>query len=358
MDQAALLLGASKAYNSLKTRRTALRKVESVEARYGVELTFPWSTGSVMNFIMGCWRDGLRPNSIRTYLSQVKSAHQAGSLPWDPDMYLPNQIMRGMFNSAEPGRRRIAVTPAMMTSMFLHLHSKKDSWSLHDRRMVWALLSALWAGSFRSSELLSPTESGFISEETFCWSRMTEKGGLVDGKWTSWFEIKLLRPKEYKEGRSNGVLVELFHIPESRWCPVTAMRAYMGDNKLGQEDNTPVFRWRSGRCVTGKAINAFIKEACGQLSEYPGNCYLATHSFRAGIATILGAMGVEEDKIQSIGRWQSSAWVRYAKEGRSVRKQDQLAMQRAASGQFLTWSAIPVLVENQEGGQVPGELGL
>ena len=354
MDQAAMLLGAAKAFNTLRTNRTALRKVESVESRYGVELTFPWSTGHLINFIMGCWRDGLKPNSIRTYVSQIKSAHLAGSLPWEPNNYIPGQIMKGMFNKTEPSRRRIAVTPAMMTSMFLHLHSLKDTWNLHDLRMLWALLSALWAGSFRSSELLSPSESGFLQEETFCWKRLRERGGLVKGKWTNWFEIKLIRPKEFREGRANGINVELFEVPQSRWCPVTAMRAYMKDNILGEDENSPVFRWRSGYCVTNKAVNSFIREACGDLSEYPGDCYLATHSFRAGIASILGAMGVEEAKIQSVGRWQSDAWIRYAKEGRSVRKEDQLNMQLAASGQFLQWAPIPVLVENQEGGQEPG----
>ena len=348
MDQAAMLLGAAKAYNSLKTNRTAMRKVESVEARYGVELTFPWGTGTVINFLMGCWRDGLKPNSIRTYLSQVKSSHLAGGLPWNPDMYVPGQILKGMFNKMEPSRKRIAVTPKMLMSMFSHLYSLKYQWSLHDIRMTWALISCLWAGSFRSSELLAPSETGFVLEETFCWSRLSAKGGLVDGRWVNWFEIRLLRPKEHREGRANGVNIELFEIPQARWCPVAAIKAFKKDNVLGEAKDVPVFRWSSGRCVTGKSLNKFIKEACGDLKEYPGDSYVATHSFRAGIASILGSMGVEEEKIQSVGRWASNAWLIYAKQGRSIRKQDQLRMQLAAAGQFLNWEPIPVMVEDSE----------
>ena len=325
-----------------------MRKVKSVEERYRVTLEMPWGTGQVMNFLMGCHQDGLRPNSIRTYLSQVKSSHLVGGLPWEVDMYVPNQILRGMFNTAEPARRRIAVTPLMMTTMFLYIHSLKKSWSLHDRRLVWAVVSTLWGGSFRCSEILSPVESGFLKEEAFSWSKLSTRGGLVDGKWTNWLEIKLLKPKEFREGRSHGVNIELFEVPQALWCPFSAMAAFRKDNKLGEEPGMPVFRWESGRCLTGRALNAFIKLACADLSEYPDNAFLGTHSFRAGIASILGSLGVDEKKIQSVGRWASNAWLIYAKEGRSIRKEDQLRMQMAAAGQFSTWSPVPVMVETED----------
>ena len=169
----------------------------------------------------------------------------------------------------------------------------------------------LVGGLIRCSELLSPTSTGYITEETFMWSRMRDCAGLVDGTMTRWLTVRLLKSKEFRAGRE-GVNVELFQIE--------AMDRYRRDNILGEVDTMPVFCWASGENLTNKFLNNFIKDCAIPMSEYPPNSYLATYSFRAGIVSIMGAMGCEESLIKSVGRWAGNSSVQYAKCVRSIRK--------------------------------------
>lgn len=63
------LLGASRAFNTMKVARSALAKVTQVEALFGIDLSFPWSLSDAANFVMGCVALNLKANTIRWELS-------------------------------------------------------------------------------------------------------------------------------------------------------------------------------------------------------------------------------------------------------------------------------------------------
>ena len=48
---------------------------------------------------------------------------------------------------------------------------------------------------------------------------------------------------------------------------------------------------------------------------------MTSHSFRAGIASLMGVLGYSDDQIMAIGRWSSSAFERYLKLPRTKRAQ-------------------------------------
>ena len=89
-------------------------------------------------------------------------------------------------------------------------------------------------------------------------------------------------------------------------CPVSAMTCYL--ERRGTAGG-PFFIDTSGKAI---AKPVFIKrfrellQAVGiPASEYAG------HSFRIGAATTAALVGVEDSMIQTLGRWQSSAFLRY-----------------------------------------------
>ena len=345
-DRAMTLIGASGAWNSIRVHKTALNKIKAVELKYSVCLDMPWLTKHLLDFALACATDGLRASTVRNYVSQVKKAHVMANLPWQPDMVLYNSLVKGLENTLDPARKRIAVTPKMLLAFRQKLVSLKSTWSRHDRRAMWALICCLWSGSFRSSELLAPSATGFIEEETFVWSRLEDNAGMVDGEWARWYAVHLLKPKEHRAGKE-GVRVELFSIP-APWDPVEAINNFRRDNKLGEKNNLPVFRWRNGENITVRFLNSFIRDCGISMENYPGDVLLSSHSFRAGIVSLMGAMGFPEALIKSIGRWGGDSWLRYAKSGRSIRKSDQLMVQRKAAENYLDWSPIPVMVEVRE----------
>ena len=345
-ERAAVLIGAAGSWNTMKAYKTAQNKIRAAEEKYGISLPLPWQTKQLIDFTMCCASDGLKATTVRSYVSQIKKAHVMANMLWQPDLVLFNSLVKGLENTTEPGRRRIAVTPRMLMAFRKKLVSLKSSWSRHDRRAMWAIISCLWSGSFRSSELLAPTPTGFILEETFVWGRLEDNSGLVEGSWTRWYGIHLRKPKEFRAGKE-GVRVELFSVP-APWNPVEAMDNYRRDNKLGEESGLPVFRWETGENITVKFLNSFIRDCGICLDGYPGEVSLSSHSFRAGIVSMMGAMGFPEALIKSVGRWGGDSWLRYAKSGRSIRKGDQLNIQRRAAQEFLEWSPISVMVEDIE----------
>ena len=347
LDLASTLVGAAGAYNTLRVGKCAMNKIQAIEARYGVPLSFPWQTVELVHFIMGCASDGLRASTARCYVSQVKKAHKQSNLPWAPDTSIPNAIIKGMENTVKAANKRIAVTPAMMVKFWEKIAScRGPGWSAHDRRTLWTLICFLWAGSFRVSELLAPSQSGYIQEETFTWRHLKELRGNVEGVYTRWISVHLTKPKEARAGHE-GVNIEMFEVG-ALWNPVMALDKMKRDYKLEQNPSLPVFRWRDGRNITAKFLNSFIRECCIDLSEYPANSSVSSHSFRAGIVSMMSAMGCEEELIKSVGRWSSDAWVRYAKQGRSIRKADQLFIQTQAAREYASWSPIPVMAEVRE----------
>ena len=67
----------------------------------------------------------------------------------------------------------------------------------------------------------------------------------------------------------------------------------------------------------------------------------------AGLVTALARLGVSEERCQLVGRWHSSAWLSYAREGRGVR----LAEMRDLSRRVLAAATIfepPLLVEDED----------
>ena len=46
---------------------------------------------------------------------------------------------------------------------------------------------------------------------------------------------------------------------------------------------------------------------------------LTGHSFRSGLSSLLGEAGFSDDEIMALGRWSSSAFLRYIKLGRMKR---------------------------------------
>lgn len=61
------------------------------------------------------------------------------------------------------------------------------------------------------------------------------------------------------------------------------------------------------------------------MKHIPGRYgHVSSHSFRSGIATLMGQLGYSDEQIKAIGRWSSKAFEEYLKMPRTKR----LAMAR------------------------------
>ena len=81
-----------------------------------------------------------------------------------------------------------------------------------------------------------------------------------------------------------------------------------------RDETSAAFRVpRSGNAYRHARMNESLKRLLRPYIEYGS---VSGHSFRAGMATMMGLSGFTDEEIQARGRWSSSAFLRYIKLGR------------------------------------------
>ena len=98
-------------------------------------------------------------------------------------------------------------------------------------------------------------------------------------------------------------------------------------SKVPHSPTKPAFRKEDGSCMTGNKFNKEIKSVLGKVINDNSKKYLS-HSFRAGLASMMASAGYKDEEIMRQGRWHSSAFKLYCKTGRAsrLREQRELAM--------------------------------
>ena len=68
----------------------------------------------------------------------------------------------------------------------------------------------------------------------------------------------------------------------------------------------PLFQYMDGHSLTRARSDVDLKKALGQ-----DTMVISTHTFRIGAATTAAQRGVEGSAMKDLGRWKSSAYLRY-----------------------------------------------
>ena len=74
----------------------------------------------------------------------------------------------------------------------------------------------------------------------------------------------------------------------------------------------------TGENYTGSAFNKDLGRFLGYMAK-DMNWSVTSHSFRSGITTSMAAAGYSDEEIMAMGRWHSSAFLRYIKTPREKR---------------------------------------
>ena len=105
--------------------------------------------------------------------------------------------------------------------------------------------------------------------------------------------VRLKSPKE--EAIAKGINVELFATGTfSR--PVRAWKNWRKADRYNLVPIKPVFRTSDGRCFTGAQFNKELKSLLGKYVDYNKHKF-SSHSFQAGMASMMALAGYGEPKI-------------------------------------------------------------
>ena len=195
------------------------------------------------------------------------------------------------------GPRRIRL-PVILT-MLRAIHSSLNGSAEEDRELIWAVASLAFFGFFRLGELLLEREAAYSQAVHLSWGEVA----VNNRENPTALRVHLKHSKCDQFGRGADVFVGR---TDNELCPVAAVLTY-----FAQRGGTPgpLFIDRRHRPLTKASFVARIRgvlEAAG----YPA-AQFAGHSFRIGAATAAAQAGLEDSRIQALGRWNSAAFLVY-----------------------------------------------
>ena len=310
----------SLALNTWSTYKTAENHLKRCEIDTGIRMRFPMDDRMILAFVG--WLLTVRKvgaASVRQYLSGLRTIHlKNGYLPGNLRPELVKSILKGQEQQESRTKiPRLAVTLPILKLLKTLL--KMSTLALEKKRMIWAVCCMAFHGSFRIHEILARYQTTFDPTTTLLGRDIRLVKTKIDGVEEEILVIHLKSPKE--EVISTGINVELFST-DTFSCPVAAWKKWRSLDKFSLPPTKPIFRMPDGKCFTGALFNCTLKEMLGKYVNYDKHKFLS-HSFRAGLASMMASAGYEDAIIMRQERWHSQAFNTYCKTGRGNRLREQ-----------------------------------
>ena len=313
-------MNGSRSRNTWKQRESVKRTVNECRMSTGMPLEFPWEDTDLQVFVGWCMEEELRSTTINQYVSNIRSLHrEMGTVMAEESWRLMRQAIEGHGNLMETNVGRVPMTPELLWILKTRLSTSDIP--IKEKRLVWTVCTALFQGSFRVGEILAATTTNFCPDSTLTGKDVILEEVSVGTRSTNLLKFRIKIPKETR-GKKD-VWVEVFDLGQQCFynC-TTAWKKWRESSTLSISPDRPVFRKEDGSNFTAQQLNGLLKKLLVKDVDYSGG-FVATHSFRAGMASIMGKLGYSDEEIRRQGRWQSSSFLTYLKLGRAERVEQQ-----------------------------------
>jgi len=316
-DRLAKLANMGLSQKTWSSYKTAEKMLAMCSKQCDKPIELPISKDDTLRFID--WLFNVRQvkaTTVHSYLAGIRQLHIVKGIdPPEIRTELVKLVLRGKENKDAIEKRtmkkptRLPITDKVLRLLKECIRQWREP--LETKLLVWAVSAIAFAGSFRTGELLCRKETVFDPDFDLLTEDIQLTGGGDPG--TEKLIVKLKCPKESKKG--NDVLVDIFQT-DNDICPVRAYKKWQAVAKV--KTGQPAFRHWDGRPLTSRKLNKILREL---LRPHFSSKYgkFTTHSFRAGVPSMLAARGADEKEIKASGRWTSTAVQAYIKKPRTTR---------------------------------------
>ena len=289
------LLHSSLAPSTKKGYKNALRHYKNFHSSfYGGTNLLPITEEQMAQFIVVCKDKGLKPNTITTFISAFSYIHRINSLANPTDSFLIKKLLFGL-RKESVSDKRLPFTLAQLKAMICAL-SAISSLSRQDRRVFKAMFLVAFFGLFRAGEVARSKSAPHNTAQRELVTFHPQNGHPTEA------HIQLIW---YKHSKGHIAQIPLAKQPNRKFCPVTALyKACLYMPRTG-----PLFCLSNGRPVSTNIYRSVVK-ACALTCKLDP-CRYTTHSFRIGGATLAYELGFSTEQIKQLGRWKSSAYIKY-----------------------------------------------
>lgn len=297
----------SLAQSTWSNYKTAEKMLGLCESEKKIIFSWPMNESEILIFIAWALVDHkVTANTTHNYLAGIRHMHIMKGLT-SPEFYSEKVkfFLRGQQNKEsfekleEKFNGRLPATISVMK--LLKEEIRLSNWDKDYKLMFWAACTIMFNGAFRGGEILSKTESTFDPRHTL----LTRDVKVSDFEGTKILNILLKNPKELKKGKSTVVDVYQSNGP---LCPVKAYQKWQ--NSCTSQADLPLFRDKSGTPLTLRKMNIHLKFLMDKHIPEEGGKF-SSHSFRIGLATVLGERGFGDKDIKAAGRWSSRVFNTY-----------------------------------------------
>ena len=262
---------------------------------------FPVSEVNLSSFVSFLADQGLKHQTLKCYLSAVRSAQIAHGYAEPNFSSFPrlvailNGIKRVQAESHISPRQRLPITPDIIAVIHRFLPDDRAG------HMVWAACLTGFFGFLRTAEFTVPAANQYDSSVHLSLADVS-----IDNH-TAPSVVKLTIKQSKTDTFRQGVDIFLGRT-SSRICPVSALTTYLAER--GSSPG-PLFTLPHGSPLTRHHLVDVVK-CCLRTGGLDDLAYNG-HSFRIGAATTAAARGLEDSLTQPLGRWKSSAYLRYVR---------------------------------------------
>jgi hypothetical protein len=247
----------------------------------------------------------LKQTTMKSYLGSLLFFHKLRN--WNTEnfsSFIVKTMLKGAKN-LEFYENLAKASRKAMTYPLLKVLSHEiagSGWTEDSKQVLWTAMTTAFFGSFRLGEILAKSKSAFNVNETLLWRDVKFSTGAVT--------ITVKVPKSRK---AKAEYIDLFHLPDTRYCPILALKKLRALHSTHTED-TPVFSFTDGTLLTPSMMNDTLVTL---LQPHLGDeAVLYTgHSFRAALPSALASCPEisSDESVKLWGRWTSDSFKSYTR---------------------------------------------
>ncbi|PIL25565.1 hypothetical protein GSI_12373 [Ganoderma sinense ZZ0214-1] len=262
----------------------------------------PASQRAIMEWVASLGARGLKSQTIKAYLSSVRSLHVDCDLPFTAcEAPIVQRLIRGIkrYNGERPRNPKMPITLHILQKL---CYALSESRSAIDHTMKAAMALA-FAGFLRCGEFTLAPGARFNPAVNLTRSSVKFVPDMDNAD-----HIILTLPASKTDPFCKGVSIVMAAAPGSITCPVAAIRAIL--KGIPGDANSPLFEGLAVESALTRDL--FITRLKALLTVHGFNsAQYSGHSFRRGAASSAAAAGYADFEIQLLGRWRSDAYKLY-----------------------------------------------
>ena len=292
------LMGLGVADKTRSTYETGWRKFSEFCGEHGLSAVLPVPVDTICYFIAYLSLQNLAHATMATYLAGIGFRHKVHGFENPADCFIVGLMLDGV-------RRDKGASPDVRLPITLqHLIKILDvlpkiSSSQFEAILFKAVFTCMFFGFLRIGEVAASSKhniqkSVLRRSDVVCY----QKEGV---------QLVRIRFRVSKNNQFGDLQeIEVKAQPNTLYCPFLALSNYVSQS----HGSDVLFSHFDGSPLTKYQLNCMLQKAV-EFCDFPNRYLFRSHSFRIGAATSAKQMGMSDEEIQSMGRWQSGVFKRY-----------------------------------------------